>query len=104
MGQSHPKAVEEASFEIAAGLTLPKIGQKMRQTSSSDGLEYETYENFAQHAERKNPDTVFTKELMDAAFRKAVSRVGPTALSWKGGTSGVITQVSIWCHRQRCFF
>lgn len=92
---SQPKTVESASFDSAAGLTLPRIGEKSRTISSSGGLEYETYEDFARQAEWENPDIVFTKDSMDAAFRMALSRVGTGALIWTGSASGVLARVSV---------
>jgi len=96
-GSDSPQDCRESFVRRGGWLDTSKIGMKMGGTLSTDGMECETYEDWARQAERQNPDTIFTKELMDAAFRKAISRVNPNGLGRKGGVSGVLTRVSVWC-------
>lgn len=94
LGTCHPGATEGVSFDTTAKLTLPKVGVLKKAASSADGLEKETYENFARHAERQNPNTEFTKDLLDAAFQKAVSRL-PSQVSMKGRVNELLARVSL---------
>jgi hypothetical protein len=90
-----PKVVEGDSSDIAAILSLPKIGAiRPGRTTSGDGWDQDTYEDFARKVKRANPDMVFTKAVMDAAFRKAVSRMAPNVLTRKSRITDVLARVS----------
>jgi hypothetical protein len=93
-----PKVGDAASSEIATVLTLPRVGVGLGGGRPSvHGRDDDTYEDFAWKAKRANPDTVFTKDVMDAAFRRAVFRVATSALTQKKRINGVLTRVSSGC-------
>jgi hypothetical protein len=75
-------------------LKLPKVGEDPRGTASVHGWAYMNYEDFARKVRRLNQETEFTKDVMDAAFRKAVSRVASSSMTTKSRINGLFTRVS----------
>ena len=70
------------------------VGDDPRGTSSVDGWAFMHYEDFARRIKRMNKETTFTKDVMDAAFRKAVSRVSPSSLTRTTRINGLFARVS----------
>jgi hypothetical protein len=105
LAATHPKAAAEGPLrDMAAKLKLPMVGEDPRGTAATDGWAFMNYEDFARKARRMNKETAFTKDVIDAAFRKAVSRVASSALTRKGRIDGLLTRVSTqllpntkWC-------
>lgn len=53
---------------------------------SNDVWEKQTYSEFAIKAEKRNPQTTFSKDLMDRAFSHAVSRTKTVSSAWAQST------------------
>ena len=71
-------------------LKLPKTGSHLKvakgKGSSPDIWDRQAYADFASKAEGKNPETRFTKQMMDRAFRYAAKKGEqsiPAKTSWQ---------------------
>ena len=72
------------TFESVEDLELPKLGYRKNKGVKKDTWKLQTYEDFALKTEQQNPNTEFTKEVMDDAFRLALKRVkswAPTSIT-----------------------
>jgi L-ribulose-5-phosphate 3-epimerase UlaE len=67
--------------DMVAKLNLPRVCSGYGFTPGYNAMDYQTYREFASQASRKNTEVLFTKEIMDAAFREAASKVPKWALN-----------------------
>ena len=92
-----PSARGASEFDSKiTSLSLPRVGEDYRATNgTTEPWDFQTYEEFARQAERKNPDMAFHKEIMDAAFRLAISRsTRQIRLPHKGAVKTMTARVS----------
>lgn len=64
----------EESVALSRNLSIPHITTEPGQATRHIWRE-QSYEKFFQRLERQNPDAALTKDMVDAAFRVATSRV-----------------------------
>jgi hypothetical protein len=69
-------------------LTLPWI-EPARGVSNNDLWRTQTYADFAQKVQRNNPNTLLTKNVVDSAFRLAITRVNKGSESLPGRDSAI---------------
>jgi hypothetical protein len=67
--------------DVVARLNLPRVCSGYLYTAGYTAMDCQIYQDFARQARKKNPQVLFTKDLMDTAFRAAVSKV--TYLAWR---------------------
>ena len=70
--------ISTASDEVL-NLSLPSIGASLKAShqgrgSGKNAWDRQTYAEFASKAERRNPETSFSKDLMDSSFSHVVAK------------------------------
>lgn len=82
-----------------ANLSLPRLAEGTGISATTKAIwESQTYEDFAKRVEKRNPKTVFSKKITDAAFRLAHSRMSKATDVRKGGKSAgesMLTRVCV---------
>lgn len=69
-------------------LTLPKIDVTAR-VPKKDLWKMQTYARFAEQLQGKNPNSLLSKNIVDAAFRLAVTRMGSYTANLLGRESAI---------------
>ena len=93
-----PGALDGSSATDLESLSLPRLTS---QGNSRKAIwRALSYDHFAQQLERQNPDTIFTKEIADAAFRSAVKKATfpPSATGSEAAIARVSTPTHVALH------
>jgi L-ribulose-5-phosphate 3-epimerase UlaE len=61
--------------DVIARLNLPRVCSDYGFTAGYNAMDFQTYGEFASQARKKNPEVLFTKEIMDTEFHAAASKV-----------------------------
>jgi hypothetical protein len=73
--QIRRKFNEPVGNNLAQNLDLPQLARPYKNGRDKAAYETQSYKSFADGVEKKNPDVIFDKEMMDEAFRVALPKI-----------------------------
>lgn len=92
-GPQNPVHAAKGLAEEAAKLLLARVPSRGQR---DDAWQLQTYQDFADQVQRKNPDVSFTHDLMDESLRTAVSLLPKSAYGGsRANRENMLTRVSI---------